>query len=308
MSDFQLLQERIIQRRGLINIPESWSRYSPLLLVADVVVLPLNYSVNFKYQPSKGRWSNINFIQSGRVTFSFTQEYVYQQFQAHEYGLTQNHELMNCIEQNILNNQVALGASQNPPVPLNQITSIIAGGGSFPLFGETDIFIATEADSRIRYRLYQFPSYQCVLNSIPKFSFPAPDLPQTLTSDNPQKDDIYPVSQPYVPPDDNGLTYVPPLPPPPQPVSNCTISYDYVDLRSPSFNGTYQKTITNVIPPLTLGNVQYSNFNGSPNNTPLRSDVPVTTGDGQNILFNLSQNRSNGHRIDAVSVLSCTPV
>ena len=211
MADFRFLESRIIQRRGIIRIPNDWARYNPLLLFADVVVLPRSYSVSFRYQPSKGRWSSLNFMDGGRVTRQLLQEYTFQRFTVFDYTYTQYAESLNCTERNILAQISAIGISSQPPVTTNTEPVLSAGGSSLPLLGETEILVTTEADSRVLFNLYEFPAYVCETLPLPKTPAPSPPLPLPLSFDDPTKDQVYPVSTPYDPPDDNGFTYVPPV-------------------------------------------------------------------------------------------------
>lgn len=205
-----LLEDRTIQRRGIIEIPATWGRTSPLVLVADVLVLPPSYYSNFKFQPSKSNWSNINLLHNSRVIQSWVQEYIFQQFQQDYYPVAQDASFLQCTEKNILRTIAELGAGLPTPVPVFTITSFEAGGSTYPLMFGDIILISTTNDARIRYRLYSMPTYACVSDPIPLGIPQTPSVQEVLEFDSPNKDVVYPISAPYNPPDDNGFTYVPP--------------------------------------------------------------------------------------------------
>jgi hypothetical protein len=212
-SSLILLEDRTIQRRGIIEIPATWERTSPLVIVADVLVFPSSYYSNFKFQPSKSNWSNINLIHNSRVIQSWVQEYVFQQFQQDYYSVAQDASFLQCVEKSLNFKISAVGAGLPTPIPIPTTTSFEAGGAVYPqMFGD-NILIATTNDTRIRYRLYSMPTYRCVTDPLPLGIPETPAVQEVIQFDNPNKDVLYPVSQPYTPPDDNGFTYVPPTTP-----------------------------------------------------------------------------------------------
>ncbi len=212
-ADPILIEDRIIQRRGVIQLNSNWVRISPLFILCDLVVIPKNNYRSFNYQPSKGRWSNINLLHQQRVIESKSQEYSNQQIQFLDYGIRQDIEFMRCSEGNLLGGLVSIGATQTPPVTISPLTSFENSLSTYPeQFG--DLFlISTYYDARIRFRLYAMPAYVCAPIPVPSAvpSIPLPDAP--LNEDDPAKDVIFPVSAPYTPPDDNGFTYIPPTTP-----------------------------------------------------------------------------------------------
>lgn len=212
-SELVLLEDRIIQRRGIIQIPSTWERTSPLVLACDLVVFSPSYYSNFKYQPSKSNWSNINLLHNSRVIQSWTQEYAFQQFQQDYYPVAQDALFLQCVEKNIINFIAAIGAGLPTPILLLPITSFEAGGATYPLLFGDNLLIATTNDARIRYRLYAMPTYTCSTDPLPLGIPGTPAVPVVLEFDSPTKDVVYPISAPYTPPDDNGFTYVPPTTP-----------------------------------------------------------------------------------------------
>lgn len=293
MTEFSLLEQRIIQRNGLILIPSTWSGSTPLFLVADLVVLPTITFNNFNYQPSRRRYSNINMMAQGRVIREVIQNYAQQEWQFYDYGFFELVTALNCSEQVIINNQSLIGASQTPPVPTQTVTSTIGGGGVYPRYRGDSFLINTLDDSRILYSLYQAPNFACTSGSIPKFTPSVLPLPQPLLPDDISVDDVYPVSAPYNPPDDDGFTYVPPPPVDPTP-DDCTSTTVVVNYTS---NGTPAQTQQSGLAPARvvtnasnsfLG-IHFSTCSGG-NVTGLYSDTRFLSSGGVIVVTSVSPN------------------
>lgn len=209
------LEERIVERRGLLLIPGTWDRLGSLVLTADLVVVPEINFLNNNYQPARKRYSNITFLGQDRVMADLTQSYAYQEFTLLEPSLAQTVSLAHCAEQNLLLQIAALGAGSVPPIPTNTISSVIAGGGIFPRHRGDYLLFRTLDDARIKFTLWAVGGYECVTSPIPTFVPDLEAIPNPVPFDDPNKNTLFPVSAPYNPPDDNGFTYVPPPPTPP---------------------------------------------------------------------------------------------
>lgn len=298
-EEFNLVEERIITGRGVLQIPTLLS-YRYFRIWIDVFRDPDPNAVNKKYNPERSDYVNVSFMAGNYVVKSHVIRYQQEvlDLPAKEPGAFLAPYLV-CSLQGIGNFLAAISVAVGlpPPVPGDPLYAE-------PVRSPVDSILFVCRDSTaIQVRLFGLLEDVGCIGATPNPKINEP--PATSEPDIPPGDPVT-VSPAYVPPDDDGNT-VPFSGDGPPTTFNCEFTYDYVDNNDPSFNGTYPKTVSGVVPPISFGPPIYSDFGGIPDGGPRDSAVEITDANGFTQTVVVVNNTFSSHSISNLTQTTCTP-
>lgn len=238
MAEYELIQERKISGKGVLQIPTDARRNRAAILYVDLVRPAKSQYLNFNYNPPRGRYGTICFFRNNYVIASEPIEYDRQSFDTVFDAPGQTLIALKCAYDGILESFVNLGVALGA-VPIS-VENKIKDFENLDL-GWTECRVVCYADTALSLKLYRLKNDVCKPDEDKDKPPPPPPPPPPRVPAGTPVDDI---SKPYDSPtndNDNTFPYKDDSYPPPPTLGNDCQPYNlrfHIFLNNQEFDFT----------------------------------------------------------------------